>query len=162
MQKLYIVSQLPVSPAVAWDVFESDAFRDRLAEQTGLSSEVLERRDEGSVEVRRLKFVSGNELPAIAAKALGSKRLSYEQINRFDLAKSRLDWTVSLPVLGERIRVEGSTLITPDGAGSRRVVDGEIEVKMRFIGGQIEKAVVGEFEKSMRRAVDLALEMMEA
>ena len=63
MQKLYIRSQLPVSPTKAWDVFESDAFRDRLAEQTGIRSKVLDLRVEDGVEIRRLEFTSGTDLP---------------------------------------------------------------------------------------------------
>jgi hypothetical protein len=160
LQKLYVESQLPVDPQTAWDIFESDAFRKRLAKQTGIASEIIEEKDEGGVKVRTLKFVSGRELPGIVAKALGSKHLSYIQTNRLDLKKSRLDWTVELPSLGERVSVAGATTIEPQGEGSRRVVDGTIAVKMRLIGGQIEKAVVGNFEKSMKQAVELALEMM--
>jgi len=161
VQKLFVESRLPVSPEVAWEVFESDAFRERLREHTGMTSEVLVERDEGPIQVRRLKFVSGNDLPALVAKALGAKRLSYEQENRFDAAGSKLDWIVELPMLGDRVRVAGCTRIDPHADGSRRVVDGTIEVKMRFVGSQIEKAVVSEFEKSMRRAVEIALEMMK-
>lgn len=160
MQKLLVESRLPVSPEVCWEVFESDAFRARLADHTGLSSELLEERSDGPVLVRRLKFLSGRDLPTVVAKALGAKRLSYEQENRLDLAKSRLDWVVRLPVLGDRVSVSGVTTITPDGTGSKRVVDGTIEVRMALVGGQIEKAVVGEFQKSMERAVDLARAMI--
>ncbi len=160
MQKLYVESQLPVDPQTAWEVFESDEFRSRLATQTGIRSKVLEERQEGDVEVRKLEFVSGRELPGIVAKALGSKHLSYNQTNRLDLAKSRLDWVVELPALGDRVSVSGVTSIEPQGSGSRRVVDGTISISMRIIGKQIEKAVVGNFEKSMQQAVDLALEMM--
>lgn len=158
MQKLHVESQLPVSPEVCWEVFESDAFRERLSVHTGLTSELLEERVEGAVTVRRLKFTSGNDLPGVAAKALGAKRLSYEQENRLDLGRSRLDWVVKLPI--DRVRVAGVTTVAPSGSGCTRVVSGEIEVRIPLVGGQIEKAVVGEFQKSMERAVDLARAMI--
>ena len=160
MKKLYIESHFDETPDEIWDVFESDAFRDALAEHTGMSSELLEEREEGGVIVRRLKFTSDTDLPGIAAKALGSKRLSYEQTNRFDRAQGRLDWNVVLPGLADRVKVVGTTSITPASDGSTRVVDGTIEVKMRLIGGQIEKVVTDRFEGSMNRAVDLAKEML--
>lgn len=160
MKKLFVESHLPVDAATAWDLFESDAFRDRLAAHTGLTSEVLESREEGSVQIRRLRFTSANELPAIAAKAMGMKHLTYEQTNRFDASASRLDWTVSLPVLADRVRVAGVTTIQDAAGGCKRVVDGTIEVQMRLIGAQVEKIVVGEFEKSMQRAVDLVRDMI--
>lgn len=162
MQKLYVESRLPVSPEEAWDVFESDEFRERLWTQSGTKSEVISERMDGAVEVRKLKFTLARELPGMVAKALGAKHLAYEQENHFDKSRSRLDWTVVLPMLGDRVKVEGVTTIEPNGENtSRRIVDGTIEVNMRLIGGQVEKAVVGEFEKSMRQAVDLALQMMK-
>lgn len=160
MQKLYVESHLPVGPEEAWEVFESDAFRERLAVETGLSTEVLDTRMEGQVEVRHLRYTSGKDLPGIAAKTLGTKRLMYEQTNRFDKPNSKLDWNVVLPMMSDRVSVKGVTWIKPTPTGSHRVVDGIIEVKMRLVGGQIEKVVVGEFKKSMERAVELALEMM--
>lgn len=160
MKKLYVEDQLPVDATTAWDLFESEAFRERLASETGLSAVVLASTDEGTVQRRTLRFTSKNELPGVASKALGMKHLTYDQTTRFDRATGRLDWTVKLPVLTDRVRVEGRTVITDTPGGSRRVVDGQIEVSMPVIGGQIEKVVVGEFEKSMRRAVDIVRGMI--
>lgn len=160
MKKLYMESHLPVDAATAWDLFESDAFRDRLAAETGLSSEVLSSREEGAVRHRTLRFTSRNELPAVAAKAMGMKHLTYDQTTRFDPTTGRLDWAVKLPVLTDRVKVEGRTTITDAPGGSKRVVDGTIEVAMRVIGGQVEKVVVSEFEKSMQRAVDIVRQMI--
>lgn len=158
--RLYVESVLPVAPPRAWELFESDAFRERLKARAQLSSEVLSTRKEGEVEIKRQKFRSGNELPTVVAKLLGASHLSYEQETRFDPAASRLAWTVSLPMLGDRVRVAGTTTITPTPEGCRRVVDGVCEVKVALVGGQIEKAVVAEFEKSMARAVDIVREMI--
>jgi hypothetical protein len=162
MQKLLVESHLNVNPETAWNVFESDDFRDRLSEKTGLSSKVLDLRQEGDVEVRVIEFTSGTELPKLVAKALGAPRLSYIQTNRYNPSLSRLDWSVDIPKLGDRVRVAGSTIIHPHAQGSHRVVNGEIEVKMRLVGGQIEKVVKNEFKKSMEKAVDLARELMPA
>lgn len=158
--KLYVESLLPVDPATAWSIFESDTFRDRLEAKANLHSEVLETRDEGPVQIRRLKFTSRNELPAVVAKLLGASHLTYEQTNRFDPSRSRLDWTVKLPVMTDRVKVSGATTIEPHPQGSRRVVDGDVEVSVKLIGGQIEKAVVAEFERSMNRAVELARDLI--
>jgi hypothetical protein len=158
--RLFVESILPVDPACAWALFESDDFRSRLAARAKLSSEVIESRSEGGVEIRRLKFRSGNELPGVVAKVLGASHLAYEQENRLEPAASRLTWTVRLPVLQDRVKVAGVTTIYPHPEGCRRIVDGTVEVKVALVGGQIEKAVVGEFEKSMGRAVEIVREMI--
>ena len=160
--KLYVESLLPVDPNTAWELFESAEFSQRLESKTNIQAEVLEERPDGDNKVyRHMKYVSGTELPKMVAKALGSKSLTYEQFNRLDRNTGRMEWRVELPVLKDRVSVSGTTTITDHDGGCRRVVDGDITVKMRLVGGQIEKAVVGEFEKSMGRAVDIVRDLIK-
>lgn len=154
--KLYLASDLDFDPKTAWAIFESSEFEKRLEDTTDLVCTVLEEKMEGDVKVRRLRYESKRDLPKVVAKALGQPRLTYEQHNRFDPSTSQLTWKVILPVLTDRVNAGGTTTITATPNGSRRVVDGDVTVRMRLIGGQIEKTVVGEFERGMARAVDLA------
>jgi len=154
--KLHIVSDLPGDPALVWDVFEGAEFQARLDAQTGLRTEVIETRQEGPVQVRRLRYTSKTELPAMAARALGSSTLSYEQENRFNAAAGTLTWVVKIAMLGDRVKASGDTVITAAPGGSRRVVNGDVTISIPIIGGQIEKVIGGEFEKSMGRAVEIA------
>lgn len=158
--RLFVDSQLPASPAVCWEVFEGAEFQARLEAQTGLRTEVLEERQEGPVTVRRLRYASRAELPAVAATALGSKNLAYEQENRLDLSRSSLTWVVRIPLAGDRVKASGTTVIHEAPGGSRRVVEGDVTISVPFVGGTIEKAVVGEFEKSMARAVEIARQIL--
>ncbi|HMV67119.1 MAG TPA: DUF2505 domain-containing protein [Myxococcota bacterium] len=159
--KLRLVSELPGDPALVWDVFEGEEFQRRLDAQTGLRTEVIDVRQEGTVTIRRLRYASRTELPAVVARALGSSTLSYEQENRLDSATSRLTWVVKIPVLGDRVKASGTTVITPAGAGSRREVEGDVSIAIPLIGGQIEKVIAGEFEKSMGRAVEIARALLD-
>ena len=152
--KLYVASDLDFDPETAWEIFESDEYGRRLEQATDLVCTVLSEGRDGDIATRHVRYVSKRELPGMVAKALGSKSLTYEQHNRFDAARSRMDWRVVIPA-SDRVQVSGITTITATPTGSRRVVDGDITVQVRLIGGQIEKAVVAEFERSMRRAVDL-------
>lgn len=159
--KLYVESLLPVDPATAWQIFESPEFEQRLEAQTNLKCEVLEARQDGPDKTfRRLRYTSGTELPKMVGKALGAKHLTYEQHNHFDRSTGTMKWTVLLPVLGDRVSVGGTTTIVTHPDGCQRTVDGDISVKMRLIGGQVEKAVVSEFEKSMGRAVDIVRDII--
>jgi hypothetical protein len=108
-----------------------------------------------------MKYTSRTELPAVAARALGTSTLSYEQENRLDAATSKLTWVVRIPMLGDRVKASGTTLIVASGAGSRRTVEGEVSISIPLIGGQIEKVIGGEFEKSMGRAVEIARGLIE-
>ena len=160
--KLYVETELPVDPATAWEIFESPEYKERLAAQAEITQEMLEEREEDGVVHRRIRTVPDRELPGMIASLIGASKLSYVQENTFDRAANRLDWKVKLEVLTDKVDVSGSTVVEalPEG-GSRRVVDGDITVRVRFVGGQIEKAVVAEFEKSMKRAAEVALDIIE-
>ncbi|MBX2796967.1 MAG: DUF2505 domain-containing protein [Myxococcales bacterium] len=160
--KLYVENELPADPATVWEVFDSPEYRERLAARADIQQEILEERTEGNVVIRRIRTEPNRELPAMAAKVLGAKKLSYIQENRYDPDASRLDWTVTLEAMPDRVQVSGSTTCTAlDDGTCHRVVDGDIEVRVRLVGRQIEKAVVAEFEKSMRRAVEVAQEILD-
>lgn len=159
--KLYVEDHLPAPPSIVWEVFESDEYKERYREETGDELSLVERTFEGDVEVQRIRNEPNRELPGIVARALGAKKLCFTQENRLDLTKGRMDWVVTLDVLSDLVSVRGTTTCTDDGDGTKRVIDGEIKVKVPVVGGQIERLVVAEFEKSMRRAVELALEMIE-
>ena len=160
MQKLVVEATFPTDAATTWDIFESERFRERLAAETGITAELLSESTEGKVQVQTFLYKANRELPTVAAKALGSRHLTYEQTNRFDSDTGRLDWNIVMPMVRDRVFISGFTTILPHGDGCKRRVEGTIEVKMRFIGGQIEKAVVGEFEKSMGRVNDIVRQMI--
>lgn len=158
--KLYVENHLPTNPDHAWEVFESDAYKARLQAETNITQTVLETRTEGPIEVRRIRTEPDRELPSMVASAIGTKKLSYTQENRFDKAQGRMEWNVELDGIGDRVTVRGVTTCVPDGDGCKRVIDGEITVRVPLVGRQIEKAVVAEFEKSMKRANEVALDLI--
>jgi len=107
-------------------------------------------------EVRRSRA-----LPKIAAKVLGSKQLRYIQHDRYDPSTRTLRWTVEVPTMGDRFGVIGTTTVEATATGSRRVVDGVVSVRVRLVGGAVERAIVTEFEKTARRAVEIARDVID-
>lgn len=160
--KLFVESFLPIAPDVAWEVFESDEFRARLASRASIRQTVIEEREEGNILYRTVRTEPERELPSVVASLLGAAKLTYVQKMQFDREKSRMDWTVHLEVMSDKVDVKGATTVSPDGDdGSRRVVDGDITVRVPLVGKRIEKVVVAEFEKSMKRAAEVAMEIVE-
>lgn len=130
-----------------WD----DAFDEVLYETTGVRRELVASREEGGIIIRRLRFVPDRDLPAPAASLLGTKRLTYEQENRFDPARDELAWKVLPTVLPGRLSAQGRFRIEELPGGCEQVIEGEIVVSVPLVGGQIEKAVVAEVERSYAR-----------
>jgi len=160
MQRLYVESDLPVDAATAWQLFDSPTFRERLDARARLHTEVVDEHSEGAVVRRTLRIRSLKELPGIAARALGTRYLTYDMSTRFDPARSRLEWSVRLPVLTDRVSVSGATRIEDRPHGSCRIVEGEVEIRLPVIGGRCERIVVSEFQRSMGAASTVARELI--
>lgn len=160
MQRLYVASDLDVDPVTAWRLFDSEAFRLRLDARARLHTRIVDEQRDGAVVRRTLRVRSLTELPHVAARALGSRHVTYDMSTRFDPGLSRLDWSIRLPVLTDRVLVAGSTRIEPQAGGSRRVVEGTVEIRLPVIGGRCEKIVVSEFQRSMEASAALAREMI--
>ena len=154
--KLSVTSEFNASPETVWAAFESEAFEARLEQESGMVKTLLETRTEGGVRYQRIRVERRKPLPGFVAKVLGSKTLGFVQTERFDSATSCSNWSVEVPALGDRVSVSGSTSITATPTGSRRVLQGEVSVRVRLVGGAIEKAVVGDFQKTAARAVEIA------
>lgn len=161
MERLFVESHLPVDPATAWRLFESDDFRARFAGVSGLRGRVVEETVVDRVTHTRLQFVSERELPSVVTAFVGTDAISYEQTNQFDPDKGTLAWQVHIPALSERVVLFGTTTIHDDPDGCHRIVEGEVTIQVAVVGPRIEKIVASEFHKSMLKAVAIVEQMIE-
>ena len=146
--KLHVRHEYPCSPERFWEMYWHDSFDAVLDANSDAKRELIEMKDEGGVLYRRLRFTPNRTLPKPVAKILGSDKLVYEQENFWHKADSIMKWKVLPTVLPGKIRAEGTFEVTPQGSGCVQEVRGDIEVNIRFIGGQVEKAVVEQVEKA--------------
>jgi hypothetical protein len=130
-----------------WDA----AFDKALSEQSSVTRELIAEREEGDLMIRRLRFTPHKDLPRPVAKLLGTKKLIYEQENRWDRANSTMTWEVIPSILPGKLSAKGTFKVTQTATGCEQVVEGDIDVKVRLIGGRIEKTIVEEVRKSYDR-----------
>lgn len=149
--KLAVRQHYPCSPARFWEMYWDDGFDAIVQSGSGVDREVIEQRTEGAVIVRRLRFTPHDELPAPVAKVIGSPKLVYEQLNRFDPDAGRMTWEVLPTFLPGKLNARGTLTAAEVPSGSEMRVDGEITVNVMFIGGQIEKQVVSQIEKGYQK-----------
>jgi len=153
---LFLSTEFDVDPLRVLEVYESQPYRQQVADASGMDKELLERRDEGDVRHERIRVQRREPLPGFVAKILGSKTLTYFQIDRTELSTGNSTWRVEIPALGERVSIRGSTTFTPTPRGCVRVVRGSVSVKVPLVGGRIEKAVAGDFQRGAARAAEIA------
>ena len=154
--KLNVSHRFGCSPETFWNMYWDDSFEQVLNSSTDVKRELLEEKDDGETYYRKLKFTPDKDLPRPAAKVLGSSKLIYEQENTFHRSKSEMIWRVLPSLMPGRLSAGGVMKVLPDGSGCRLEVTGDIDVKVRFVGSQIEKMVVGQVETSYDKLAQAA------
>lgn len=158
--KLHVRHRFDCAPETFWKMYWDDAFDAQLRKESAVQRDVLEERTEGDVLVRRVRLTPDRELPGAVATLLGTKKLVYEQENRWDRKTSTMHWKVIPTILPGKLDAKGTFQVIPAGTGCEQVVDGNISVNVMLVGGQIEKAVVAEVEKSYAKMAETCREWL--
>jgi len=151
--KLYVRHTFTCTPETFWKMYWDETFDQMLQKDATVHRELVWERSEGPVLARRLRFTPERELPRPVAKLIGNNKLIYEQENRFDAEASTLKWEVIPTFLPGKFSANGTFVVRATETGCERIVEGTIDVKVRFIGGQIEKAVVAEISESYEKTI---------
>ena len=149
------------TPDRFWEMYWADDFDEMLMHGATFDRTVLSDNDEGDVRVRTVRITPHQELPSPAAALLGAPKLVYDQENRFDPAKGEIRWRVIPTILPGKLDAQGHFRIVATPTGCEQIVEGEIAVNVRFIGGRIEAAVVAEVEKSYARTAQVSREWLK-
>jgi hypothetical protein len=160
--KLNVRYAYPCSPERYWEMYWDDAFDAKLQANSTVDRTVLEESDEGGVLTRKLRFTPQSELPGPVAKIVGTKKLVYDQLNVWSRADSTMTWEV-LPTFlsADKFSAKGTFKVVPQTGGCELQIDGDIDVKVRFIGGQIEKQIVAQIDEAYARMHAASLEWLD-
>lgn len=116
--------------------------------------ELIESKDEGGKQRRRVRVMPRQEAPAPVLKALGGA-FSYIEDGLLDRANNVYRFKVVPGTLAEKIRAEGEFRLEKTGPKSiRRVVDMTIEVKIFGIGGIAEGFVSKSMQDTYAKAAE--------
>jgi len=144
------------SARVCWDLFCSDQVQEEISQAAGITTEPIETKTTPQGRSRRYRVVPHEELPPIAAKALGAPRFTYVQTDLLDDQAMLLTWSIKPDKMGDRIQASGRIKLTdkPDGSCERTLFT-EISVAIPLIGRKIEKMVIDTLSSSHERAAQV-------
>ncbi len=150
--KLSLTHLFPCTPAELFDLLDDPALDEVQSREANMQREVVERRVEADgTRFKRVRCRPNRTLPGFLAPLVGPEGLVYFQLTRADPAAGLIRWSVEAPAMGERLEVGGTTRIEPYADGCRRTIEGQVTVKVRLLGGQIERFVADEVQKSYDR-----------
>lgn len=158
--KLSVRHVFPCTEDQFWSLFWDPEYDRRLQVGTAVARELLEDRDEADAHTQRWRFVPEQRLPGAVAKLAGTDRLTYDQDTRWDKQTRVLTWRVFPALLADKVTAAGSLTVRPIAEGVERLVDGNIEVRVPFFGGQIEQAILRSVEQGYEAAAAATLAML--
>lgn len=150
-------------PDVPIDLFEKHLNHPELIEMLkGMpafrSRDLVERKDlPGGETFWRFKVVAGGEIPGPARKVLSEDMLTWHEDARWVPREHTIHWDIVLlaPKIRDLVESKGTWRLQPAGAGTRRVIDGAVTVKMPLVGKIVEQFLVGELKKNYQVEPDI-------
>lgn len=158
--KIHFRHTFDCTPDELWAVLDNPEFDRLLEERSHVRRIEIFREEQGPVLKSTLECTSLHELPGFAQKVLGTRQLVYEQRGELDRSTGELKWTVVPRVIADRVTAGGSTRVFEEGGKTVREVHGDIEVRVRFVGGQLETLLQKMVERSYNNAAETMRELL--
>lgn len=92
------------------------------------------------------------EIPPAAAGILKTNRIEYTEHIDYTFGQYQGTWKTVSSVLTDKVDSRGTFEFIATEGGVRRVVVGDIKVKLFGVGGVVEKFIVGDIERSYEKA----------
>ncbi len=143
-------------PEKVWELIWDREFEKELQRAMNLEElKILEEIDEGDTILIRRKVTPRISIPASFKKLIGDK-ISYIEENRIKKGSYYFDWTIKLNTLGDKVDAKGKFWVEPYGEnGARRIIEGNIKVKLFGVGKGIEKLVVNNMKENFTKASEI-------
>jgi hypothetical protein len=135
--------RFPASPAAVAALMVDADFVAGVALPDLARPEIVAREEHGSEVTLRVRYEFVGRLDPVAQRLVGRRRLTWLQDVTVDVAlgRGRIDFTIE----AEPDKVRGAATVTLDDAGAgatRRIVEGELVVRVPLIGRAAERAIV--------------------
>jgi hypothetical protein len=113
--------------------------------------ELLELKDEGREVRRKVRYVPSTEIPSFARGKIKPEMLEWVEDTTYDRERHQFDYRI-LPNIPERwhdrFASRGIYRLTEMGGKVRRVIEGEVTIRVTLIGGMAERYVISQIKKN--------------
>lgn len=131
------------------EIYYSEAFNQSVAPISGMKERrLVEESTDGDGKIhRRVRLVPAVPIPAAFEKLIAGRAVTYDEVSVYDpktkTARYRIDHKA-----GDRLRAEGTNTFVQDGPGAvKRIIDGEVEVRVFGVGALVERFIENEVKK---------------
>jgi hypothetical protein len=125
----------------------------KLAAPEVVGHEVGGGRDDPQVIDLRLRYRFIGDLSTTVRAVVDPARLSWVEQSRHELARRTASFVLQPDHYADRLRCSGTVEVRPDGDGTRRVVTGDLKVRVALVAGTVERTIVADLEAHLRDEV---------
>ena len=144
-------------------LYFDEPFNIELCKATRLDRSLVKLETAGAKLTRAVKVSpEGRDIPGPVAAVLGGSKFEYTEYMDYELGKYQGRWRTEPFVLRDKILSSGTVAFSAVPGGVRRLVEGDIQVKIFGVGGLIERFVVGDVEKSYAKAAEFTQKWIDA
>ena len=110
--------------------------------------ELLDEEREGEVVRRRIRFHFAGDLNSAVRAVVDPAKLSWIEESTTHLPERRTTWVIRPDHYADKLVSHGESVLEPlSDAASRRTTTGEVKVKVFFVGGKVESAIISGMEE---------------
>jgi len=141
-------------PEISMELFEKylnhPVLNKKLSSMPGFKSRDMleEQKLPGGETLWKFKVVAGGDVPASMQKLLPDNLLTWMETSRFVPNDHAIHWQIEPLIAKGKFEGKGSWALSKKGKGTKRVIDGEISVKIPFVGKVIESFIVEQLRRS--------------
>jgi len=144
-----IVQELATTPGAVDGALVDPVFLVRMAELPKLgSADVVSQARDGDVVRQDVRYLFQAELSSAVTRVVDPKKLTWVERSVCDLAAHRTQCEIRPDNYGGMLSGRYDAVIVATDEGARRTLTGELKVKMPFVGGKVERAIVGGLEEN--------------
>jgi hypothetical protein len=115
------------------------------------SRDLVSKKDNGDGSTTwRFKVVAGGDVPPAVRKVLSEEMLTWHEDTRFVPAEHTIHWTIT-PLAAQAQKLlesHGIWKLIPAGKGTRRIIEGNITVKVPLLGKVVEQYLASELKRN--------------
>jgi hypothetical protein len=142
-------------------LYFSEDFNKGLCESVALERTLNKLEDDGKLIERVVTVCPDRTIPAPLAKVLKTDKIEYQEILTYHRGKFIGQWKTVPPFMSEKFLASGEFRFEAIDGGVRRIMEGDITVKIFGVGGLAEKVIVSEVEASYDRAAEFTRDYLK-
>jgi hypothetical protein len=115
------------------------------------SRDLVDKKENGDGSTTwRFKVVAGGDVPSSVRKVMSEDMLTWHEDTRFVPAEHTIYWTI-VPLAAKAqslLESKGIWKLIPNGKGTKRVIEGQITVKVPLVGRVVEQYLANELKRN--------------